>query len=158
MRVRAVRVENKVQGREGKMVVCGVAAVVNLDAAVAVALHALLRCTDESRGGSEGVGRCGASRGVRGWFYSAGPAYRGRGARTKSMAHGGDISSRIRRDGARDVATRRPPGSGHVLEALARVVRDFPSGRVPGERQNSPDLRLTMTAATELSVEYDVSY
>ena len=35
---------------------------------------------------------------------------------------------------------------------------DFPSGRVPGERQNSPDLRLTMTAVTELFMEYEPSY
>ena len=37
---------NSVEGSEGRMVVCGVAAVVNLDVAVAAAVHALRRCID----------------------------------------------------------------------------------------------------------------
>ena len=35
---------------------------------------------------------------------------------------------------------------------------DLPSGGCREELQNSPDLRLMMTAATELFVEYESSY
>ena len=52
--------------------------------------------------------------------------------------------------------SRITPEAGMVMKRPPVMI--LLSGRVPGERQNSPDLRLTMTAATELFVEYEASF
>ena len=63
------------------------------------------------------------SQRVRGWLYSAGCGVRWTECTATSTATRRRYFSPIRRGGARDVETRRSPGSGRVLEDLGQARR-----------------------------------
>ena len=80
------------------------------------------------------------SQRVRGWFYSAGCGVRWTECTATSTATRRRCFSPIRRGGARDVETRRSPGSGRVLEGLgqARRVGEQRAGPIRSTTASSP--------------------
>ena len=80
------------------------------------------------------------SQRVRGWLYSAGCGVRWTECTATSTATRRRYFSPIRRGGARDVETRRSPGSGRVLEDLgqARRVGEQRAGPIWSTTASSP--------------------
>ena len=80
------------------------------------------------------------SQRVRGWLYSAGCGVRRTECTATSTATRRRYFSPIRRGGARDVETRRSPGSGRVLEDLgqARRVGEQRAGPIWSTTASSP--------------------